>query len=117
MKGSKTGCGRAWTGVWMEDEGERDWARIGVVDGRGWGCGWNTEGAETGWVWMGVCGGVDERGGARLGPSGGFGWKMRGVDGVWMEDGGERDWVWTGVDKGVDGRWRGARLGADWVGV
>ena len=58
MKGSETGCEAVWTGVWMEDggerdwvwtgvwmedEGERDWARTGVergLDGKGGRCGW-----------------------------------------------------------------------------
>ena len=126
-----------WTGVRMEDEEERDWVSRGVdggldgrqrgarqgVDGRGrgcgWECGWKTEGSEIGCgrVWTG------RLGVKRCGR--GCGWKRRGArretgcgrvwTGVWMEDAGERDWVWMGVDKGVDGRWRGARLGEDWV--
>ena len=58
MEGSETGCGRVWTGVRMEDGGERDGVWTGVVrmeDG----------GSETG-VWTGVRmedgGGRDRRG-------------------------------------------------------
>ena len=70
-EGIQTGCGRLWTGVWM-DGGERDWvgvdkgvdawkrgrgARLGV-DGCGRGRRWKMKGGETGrgaaWrrVWM-----------------------------------------------------------------
>ena len=73
---SETGFGRAWTRVWMEDEGQRDW------------------------VWTGVDGGVDgRRRGARLGVKRcgpGCGWTREGSDWVWTgvwTDGGERDWV------------------------
>ena len=98
MEGSETGCGRVWTGVRMEDGGERDGVWTGVDGG---------EDGETGCgrVWTG---GEDGRWRAR-----------RGVDGcgrgVRMEDG-ERDGVWTGVDGGEDGRWRGARRGVDGCG-
>ena len=63
MGGSETGCGRLWTGVRMEDGGERDGVWDGGEDGR-WrgarrgvdGCGWKMEGSETGCgrVWTGV---------------------------------------------------------------
>ena len=85
MEGSKTRCGRAWTGVRMEDGGERDG------------------------VWTGVDGGEDGRWrGARRGADGCGGWKMEGSEtgcgrawtGVRMEDGGERD------GGGSDGRGR-----------
>ena len=86
MEGSETGCGRVWTGVWMEQGRERDLWDGGVdggVDERGR-CGWKMEGSETGcgrlWtvVWM-------EDGGET---GCGAVWT-----GLWMEDGGERDWV------------------------
>ena len=106
MEGSETGCGRVWTGVRMEDGGERDGVWTGVdggEDGR-WrerdGRVWTTVygGSETGCgrVWM-VVWKVD--GGERDGV-------WTGVDGGLEEDGGERDGVWTGVDGGVEGRWR-----------
>ena len=57
MKGSETsvdGCGRVWTGVWMEDGGERDWVWMGVRLGADW--------VWTG-VWMEDEGGRDDCGG------------------------------------------------------
>ena len=135
-RGSETGCAQMWTGVWMEDGGERDWVwtRVdGGVDGRRRGarlgvdgCGRDGRRRETRLVWTGV----DE----------GCGWKMAGSETgcgrvwtvVWMEDGGEREWVrtgvvwtedegergwvWTRVDGGLDGRRRVARLGVDGCG-
>ena len=121
MKGSET---RVWTGLWMEDGGERDWVWTGVdkrVDGRRRGGRLGVDGC--GRVWMED---VDGRWrGARLGED----WVWTGV---WMEEEGERDWVrdWVwgcgqecgwkmkGSESGrgrlcVDGRRRGARLGVD----
>ena len=65
MEGSETKCGRVWTGVRMEDGGERDGVWTGVdggEDGR-WG--------ERDGVWTGVDGGEDGRWrGARRGVDG-----------------------------------------------
>ena len=65
MEGSETGCGRVWTGVRMEDGGERDGVWTGVdggEDGR-----WR----ERDGVWTGVDGGEDGRWrGARRGVDG-----------------------------------------------
>ena len=65
MEGSETGCGRVWTGVRMEDGGERDGVRTGV-DG-----GVEEDGGERDEVWTGVDGGEDGRWrGARRGVDG-----------------------------------------------
>ena len=52
-EGSETGCGRVWTGVRMEDGGERDgvWTGVRMEDG-----------GEQDGVWTGVDGGEDGRG-------------------------------------------------------
>ena len=55
MEGSETGCGRVWTGVRMEDGGERDGVWTGVDGVR-------MEDGERDGVWTGVDGvrrGVD----------------------------------------------------------
>ena len=72
MEGSKTGCGRVWmgvrmegvwTGVRMEDGGERDGVWTGVDGGE--------DGGERDGVWTGVDGGEDGRWrGARRGVDG-----------------------------------------------
>ena len=85
MEGSETGCGRVWTGVRMEDGGERDGVWTGVdggEDGR----------SETGCgrVWTG---GRMENGGER--------------DGVWTGVDGCEDGRWRGARRGVDGCGRG----------
>ena len=65
MEGSETGCGRVWTGVRMEDGGERDRVWTGV-DG---GVVWMEDGGERDGT--GVDGGEDGRWrGARQGVDG-----------------------------------------------
>ena len=85
--GRMTGCGRVWTGVRMEDGGERDWA------GR-----WMEGGGVRDRVWSGVEDGVED-----------------GVE-EGVRQRGKRDWVWSGVDGVVNGRRRGARLGVERCG-
>ena len=60
MEGSETGCGRVWTGVRMEDGGERDGVWTGVdggEDGRWTGVRME-DGGERDGVWTGVDGGI-----------------------------------------------------------
>ena len=82
MEGSETGCGRVWTGVRMEDGGERDG------------------------VWTSVDGGEDGRWrGARLGVDWTVVWMedARERDGVWTGVDGGDDGRWRGARRGVDG--------------
>ena len=66
MDGSETGCGRAWTGLRMEDGGRETGC------GRVWTGVWCGQGSN--WVWTGVWMGVEWNGGGRD-------WMWTGVDG------------------------------------